>query len=74
MALTRDGGKPNMRELNYSPPQGPTTFSHSGPGLANHDSIGRNGTQGKSGTPASSSGSVGIGGENCGNCGTQGRY
>jgi hypothetical protein len=34
MSLTRDGGKPNVKELPYSPPTGgPNTLNHEGPGL-----------------------------------------
>lgn len=46
MAQTRDGGKPEVKPLPYSPPVGPTSQSHQGPGLGgtNH---GNCGTQGK---------------------------
>lgn len=41
------GGVKEAKELPYSPPQGPTTFNHKGPGLANHTNHGCCGTQGK---------------------------
>jgi len=46
MSNTRDGGKPEPKELPYSPPQGPTGQMRQGPGLGgtNH---GQCGTQGK---------------------------
>ncbi len=45
-AGTRDGGKPEKKDLEYCPPQGPKGQSHQGPGLggANH---GTTGTQGR---------------------------
>lgn len=33
MSDTRDGGKPEKKDLPYSPPQGPKGQSHQGPGL-----------------------------------------
>lgn len=42
-----NGGQMPVKELPYSPPQGPTTFSHQGPGLANHTNHDNCGTQGK---------------------------
>ena len=38
MAQTRDGGKPNVKPGNYSPPQGPTSLMRNqvGIGGANH--------------------------------------
>lgn len=46
MTCTRDGGKPVLKDLPYSPPQGPKGQSHEGPGLggSNH---GNSGTQRK---------------------------
>lgn len=46
MSNTRDGGKPEVKPLPYSPPQGPTGQMRQGPGLGgtNH---GTNGTQGQ---------------------------
>lgn len=41
------GGVTMAKELPYSPPKGPTTFSHEGPGLADHMNHGCCGTQGK---------------------------
>jgi hypothetical protein len=43
---TQDGGKPIVKELPYSPPQGPASQSREGPGLGgtNH---GQCGTQGR---------------------------
>jgi hypothetical protein len=69
-AGTRDGGKPNVGDLNYSPPQGPNSIGHSGPGLGG-DSYGV-GNQ-----PVCHDhevGSPGIGGTNHGTCGSQGRH
>lgn len=42
-----NGGHMPVRPIPYSPPVGPTTFSHEGPGLANHTNHGCQGTQGK---------------------------
>ena len=42
-----NGGQMPVKEIKYSPPQGPTTFSHEGPGLANHTNHGCCGTNGK---------------------------
>jgi hypothetical protein len=50
--------------MNYAPPQGPTTFGHQGPGLAQRNNYGNCGSQGKYSNPASTSGRPGIGGEN----------
>lgn len=45
MSQTRDGGKPNVKDLEYCPPQGPKGQNDKGPGLdTNH---GTNGTQGR---------------------------
>lgn len=33
MSNTRDGGKPEVKPLPYSPPQGPKDQSREGPGL-----------------------------------------
>lgn len=41
------GGIEQAKPLPYSPPVGPTTFSHEGPGLANHTNHDNCGTQGK---------------------------
>lgn len=60
---THDGGKPNVKPLPYSPPQGPKSISHEGPGLGG-DNYG-NGSQ-----PVCREhlyGSPGIGGTNKGN-------
>jgi len=41
-----NGGHMPVRDVhNYSPPQGPTTFHHQGPGLADHTNHGNKGTQ-----------------------------
>jgi hypothetical protein len=66
MSLTRDGGKPNVKALKYSTPQGPSGQSHQGPGLGgdNHDT-------GQRGSSEHMSGSPGIGGTNKGNTGSQ---
>lgn len=39
---TRDGGKPEKKDLPYSPPQGPSGQSHNSPGLGgtNHGNCG----------------------------------
>ena len=58
------GGVKDFKELPYSTPMGPTTFSHEGPGLANRNNYGNSGSQGKYSNPISTSGSPGIGGEN----------
>lgn len=42
-----NGGKMDVKSIPYSPPKGPTTFSHEGPGLADHTNHGCCGTQGK---------------------------
>lgn len=54
---TKDGGKPQVKPLRYSPPQGPSSQSHQGPGLG-----GDNHGTGQSGTSEHMSGSPGIGG------------
>jgi hypothetical protein len=41
------GGAQDPKPLPYSPPVGPTTFSHEGPGLADHMNHNNCGTQGK---------------------------
>lgn len=41
------GGVKSAKTLPYDPPKGPTTFSHEGPGLADHINHGTCGTQGK---------------------------
>lgn len=66
MSATRDGGKPNVKPLPYSPPQGPTELMRSGPGLHgdNHDC-------GMYGSSEHMRGSPGIGGTNKGNKGSQ---
>lgn len=46
-ARATSGGCTECKELPYSPPVGPTTFSHKGPGLANHTNHGNCGTQGR---------------------------
>ena len=45
-AGTSNGGKPEKKELPYSPPQGPKGQSHQGPGLGG-DNCGQCGTQGR---------------------------
>ena len=64
--LTHDGGKPNVKPLRYSPPQGPASQSHNRPGLG-----GDNHGNAQSGTSEHMSGSPGIGGTNKGNAGSQ---
>lgn len=63
MALTRDGGKPNVNELNYSRPQGPSGQFHNSVGLGGENTGNNNNT-----VPATqTSGSPGLHGENLGN-------
>jgi hypothetical protein len=75
MALTRDGGKPNVGDVRaYSEPVGPKRNYPAAPGLG-ADNYGCCGTQGGGGAGAASSGGPGVvrqGGENK-NMGTQGR-
>jgi|SRR6516225_9753661 hypothetical protein len=68
------GGVLEAKTLPYSTPVGPTTFQHSGPGLANRNNYGNAGSQGKYSNPITTSGAPGIvrkGGENEGNEGSQ---
>ena len=68
------GGVMQAKELPYATPVGPTTFGHSGPGLANRNNYGNAGSQGKYSNPITTSGAPGIarkGGENEGNAGSQ---
>ena len=46
-ARATNGGKMPVSPIPYSAPKGPTTFSHEGPGLADHTNHGCCGTQGK---------------------------
>lgn len=69
MGNTRDGGKPVVKPLPYSPPTGIKNQT-TGPGLG-QDNLGSAGTQGRHSGGSSSSGRPGIGGENCGNMGSQ---
>lgn len=47
MANTHDGGKPEVKPIVYSPPQGPKNINDpKGPGL-HGENCGPNGTQGK---------------------------
>lgn len=62
MALTSDGGKPNVKPTTYSPPKGPTNINdRKSPGLhgANHGNA-------QCPSPTRSSGSPGLGGDNKG--------
>lgn len=61
MALTHDGGKPNVRPMPYAEPKGPSNLSRQGPGLGG-DNHGQCGTQGSYHESHSESGSPGIGG------------
>ena len=69
------GGQMPVRDvMGYCPPVGPTTFNHSGPGLAERNNYGNAGSQGKYSTPAKTSGAPGItrkGGVNEGEEGSQ---
>lgn len=71
--MTRDGGKPQVKSLGYSPPQGPNGQMHSGIGLGG-DNCGKAGTQGATSERPQTSGSSGIGGSNHGSCGSQGKH
>jgi len=66
MAATRDGGKPNVKPLPYSPPQGPTNQMHEGPGLG-----GQNCGNTQKPMASQTSGSPGLHGRNKGNDGSQ---
>lgn len=46
-ARATNGGHCVPKPIPYSPPVGPTTFSHEGPGLADHMNHGCCGSQGK---------------------------
>jgi len=62
---THDGGKPNVKPLPYSPPQGPTGMMRQGPGLGG-DNYGPCGTQGEHSISPRESGRPGLGGPNMG--------
>lgn len=70
MALTSDGGKPNVKPAPYSPPKGPTNQSRESPGLGGTN-YGNCGSQGSYTTPSRESGSPGLGGANHTNKGSQ---
>lgn len=59
------GGVTSAKELPYSPPQGPTSLMHRGPGLGG-DNCGNAGTQGPRSPDKATSGSPGLGGSNRG--------
>jgi hypothetical protein len=65
------GGVMQAKEMPYANPVGPTTFGHSGPGLAGRNNYGNAGSQGKYSNEITTSGSPGIGGENKGEEGSQ---
>lgn len=65
---TRDGGKPNVKPLPYSPPKGPSNQHRERPGLGG--SVSRCGSQGHH-TSDGTSGSPGLHGTNKGNKGSQ---
>lgn len=67
MSQTRDGGKPTMKPLPYSPPKGPTGQMRSAVGLGG-DNYGNGQKPVCRETP---SGGPGIGGSNHGNKGSQ---
>lgn len=46
MTCTRDGGKPIVKDLPYSPPKGPTNQGREAPGLGGSN-YGNSGTQHK---------------------------
>jgi hypothetical protein len=68
MSATRDGGKPNVSQIPYSPPAGPKGQSHNAPGLGGTNF--GNCQCMDDGKPMSS-GSPGIGGMNHGKSPTQ---
>lgn len=67
MTCTRDGGKPVVKPLPYSPPKGPSSQFRQGPGLGGDNY----GTGSKPVCRETLNGSPGIGGTNHGNSGTQ---
>ena len=75
MSATRDGGKPNVKQMPYSPPQGPRKMmdksvrsGHVEPGYGTKgESLGEMPGREMTGHP-------GIGGTNLGNKGSQGRH
>lgn len=66
MSATRDGGKPNVKPIPYSTPQGPTNQMRQGPGLG-----GDNHGNGQKGSHDREVGRPGLGGTNHGNTGSQ---
>lgn len=71
---TRGGVMQARDVMGYQPPVGPTTFGHTGPGLAERNNYGNAGSQGKYSNPIKTSGAPGIvrkGGENKGEEGSQ---
>jgi len=70
MALTRDGGKPNVKPTRYATPQGPTNQMRQAPGLGG-ENCGQCGSQGMHSNPSTPSGSPGLHGKNEGNRGSQ---
>lgn len=66
-----NGGQMPVKEINYSPPQGPKGIMNpQSPGLHGSNHGNENGPD----MGGSHSGSPGIGGTNHGCCGSQGRY
>lgn len=66
MALTRDGGKPNVRDVrNYATPT--AAVQHRQKSGLGGNNLGNSGTQGPKGGYGKESGSPGLGGTNHGN-------
>lgn len=61
MSQTRDGGKPDVKPLPYSKPQGPTNQMREAPGLGGYNH-GNCGSQGEHSISGRETGSPGIGG------------
>lgn len=67
MAQTRDGGKPNVKQMPYATPQGPMGQMHEGVGLGGQNY----GNGQKKVARGGEGGSPGLHGTNRGNSGTQ---
>lgn len=74
MSLTRDGGKPNVKQMPYATPQGPRRQMAEGPRSGHVEPGGANGETLSEMPGREFTGSPGIGGKNHGTCGTQGKY
>ena len=76
MALTRDGGKPNVKQLRYATPQGPIGQQRNTPGISDdiEPRYGMGGEALHERGEREFTGSPGIGGTNHGNKGSQGQH